>query len=179
MDQEKEGFLHPEKILQQLNLPSDITAADFGCGHGFFAIPLAKAVSQGQVYALDVVKEALEAVKNKAEIENISNITTMRVNLELPGGSELTDQSIDLIVLVDIFFQLQDKTAILKEAWRVLKNQGQLILIDWLKGTALSPKEGWLISKEEARYLIEEVGLVFNKELSVDQQHYGLLFQKK
>ena len=172
------GFLQPEKILEQLDVGDNIEAADLGCGHGYFSIPLAKIIPQGKVYALDVVKEALEAVKGKAEIEKIDNIKTIHCNLEDLEGSKLADQSVDLVLLANILFQSQKKLAILKEAKRILKKDGQLVLIEWIKGTSLAPKEGWLISKEEIRQLVETGGLTLDKELDIDSQHYGMIFRK-
>jgi len=80
--------------------------------------------------------------------------------------------------LANILFQSQKKEEILKEAKRVLKENGQLVIIDWLAGSSLAPKEGWFISKDEARQLVEGQGLTLVKELTMDGQHYGLVFKK-
>ncbi len=152
--------------------------ADFGCGRGYFAIPLAKIVNQGIVYAFDVLGEALEAVRSQAKLEKVSNIKTIRCNLEILESSKLGDDSMDLVILANILFQSQKKPEILKEAKRVLKEEGELILIDWIAGTTLAPKDGWLISKKEAQQLVEAEGLALDRELAVDNQHYGLVFRK-
>jgi len=178
MDKGTGGFLQPEKVLDQLALRDDMQIADFGCGHGYFSLPLAKKVSQGKVYALDVLKEALQSVRSRAEIEKVSNIETIRVNLEIAGGSKLTDQAIDLVVLANILFQSQKKEEILKEAQRVLKENGHLVVVDWLAGSLLAPKEGWFISKEEINQLAESQGLTLVKELVMDDQHYGMVFRR-
>src|SRR3989339_920324 len=96
------GLFSPEKILDQIEIREQMVAADFGCGHGFFSIPLAKRVPKGKVYALDVVKEALEAVQSRAELEKIDNIEIIQVNLENSGGSKLKDDSIDIVLLRNI-----------------------------------------------------------------------------
>jgi ubiquinone/menaquinone biosynthesis C-methylase UbiE len=172
------GFLQPETILEQLNIRDDIQVADFGCGHGYFSIPLAKLIPQGKVHALDVLEEALETVKSRAELEGVSNIETIHCNLEISGGSKLADQSVDLVLLANILFQSQKKSAIFKEAKRILKEDGQLVLVEWISGASLAPKEGWLISKEEAQQLVEAEGLTLSQELEIDSQHYGMVFKK-
>ena len=172
------GFSQPGTILEQLDISDNMIVADFGCGHGYFTLPLSALVSQGKVYALDVVEEALEAVRSQAQLEGAINIETIHCNLEISGGSKLTEDSIDLVVLANILFQSQKKSAILKEAKRVLKTGGQIVLIEWIAGSTLAPKQGWFISKEQARKLVEAEGLTLDKELTIDNQHYGMVFKK-
>jgi len=172
------SFSKPKAILEQLTLRDNMRVADFGCGRGYFSLPLASLVNQGKVYSLDVMEEALQAVSSQAQLDGVTNIETIRCNLEISEGSKLTKNSIDLVLLANILFQSQKKSAILKEAKRVLKKGGQLVLVEWVSGSSLAPKEGWFISKEEARKLIETEGLVLDKELTMDNQHYGMVFKK-
>lgn len=176
------GFLHPEKILEQLDIQDNIQAADFGCGRGYFSIPLAKIILNGKVYAFDVVEEALEAVRGKAKLENINNIETIRANLEITGGSKLDDDSMDLVILANILYQSKKKKEILKEAKRVLKSGGRIALIEWLIGASLAPKgdSGWeMLPKEKAQKMAEAEGLDLDSELDIEEgQHYGLVFRK-
>lgn len=172
------GFLKPEEIIEQMDIHNSMNIADFGCGNGFFSIPMAKAADQGIIYALDVVKDSLEAVESKAKLENVENIETIHCNLENEKGSKLDGDSIDLTLLRNILFQSQKKSEIIKEAKRVLINGGKLVLIEWIKSSSLVPKEGWLISKEEALELVKIEGFEFEKELTIDDHHYGLVFRK-
>lgn len=174
--QETNGFSKPEEIISQLDLRDNFEVADFGCGNGYYSVPLAKLMLQGKVYALDVVKETLEAVNSQANLEGINNIETIHCNLEITGASKLADALIDLILMRNILFQSQKKLAIIREAKRVLKPGGQIVLIEWIPGASSAPKHGWLISKDEARQLIEQEELKLVKELDIDNQHYGLVF---
>lgn len=178
MEKITNGLIQPEEVLSQLDLRDNMNVADFGCGNGYFSIPLAKAVPQGKVYALDVVKETLEAVESRARLENIENIEMIHCNLEIPGSSKLDDKSIDIVFMRNILFQSEKKEEIIKEAKRILKKDGLLILLEWIPGSTLAPKQGLLISKEEAQELVRKEDMSLIKELIMDNQHYGLVFKK-
>mgnify|MGYP001611054209 FL=1 len=53
------NFLNPTEILRQLELKKDMVACDFGSGSGGWAIPLAKILEEGRVYAIDILEEPL------------------------------------------------------------------------------------------------------------------------
>jgi len=178
MEKITDGLIQPGEVLAQIDLRDNMEVADFGSGNGYYSIPLAKIVGQGKIYALDVVKETLEAVESRANLEKIENIETIRCNLEILGASKLEDNSIDLVFMRNILFQTEKKDAVVSEAKRVLKLGGQLVLLEWIPGASMAPKQGWLVSKEEAQQLVEAQGMKLVKELSADNQHYGLIFKK-
>jgi len=171
------GFLNPDEILDQLELRADMVAAEFGCGSGGFAIPLAKRLEDGLVYGLDIQKAPLSALKSRALLENIVNIRIIRCDLEKPRGSTLTDFSLDLVLIPNVLFQTEDKSAIISEAKRVLKNGGELVVIDWLLKTSQGPVEG-RISAAEVKKIAKDLGLRLKKEFEAGKYHYGLTFEK-
>lgn len=173
------GFLNPQKILNEIGIQPGMVVADFGSGAGYFAILAAKMVGEkGKVYALDVQKSALESIRSKAKMEGIFNIETVWCNLEIPGGSKLSDDFADLVLLVNILFQSQKQIDIIKEAKRVLKSKGRLVVADWLPDVPMGPKGGNIPSKENVRKLAGGEGLVFEREFDAGIYHYGLVFTK-
>ena len=103
-------FINPKSIIDMLEVTTGMFVGDFGCGTGYFTFPLAQKVEQsGRVYALDILKEKLEAIESEAKVLGLSNIITKRANLELVGGSKLDENSLDLVCLVNMLFQNKDK----------------------------------------------------------------------
>jgi len=180
------GFINPEKILLQVGLKEGTTLADFGCGHGYFTVPAGKIIGkEGKIYAVDILGESLEAVDSRARLEGVVNILTKRGNLEVLGGSGVKDEAVDVVLLHNVLFQSQKKSDILKEASRVLKPSGTLVVIDWLpvfeatgESAVFGPQGGWRISAQEAKRLVGEEGFSFDRSMDAGEYHYGLIFTK-
>lgn len=173
------GFLNPEETIKQLNIKKGMRIADFGCGAGYFVIPMAKIVEdKGKIYALDVLETALESVRSRARIQGIFNVETKRCNLEILGASGIEDNSIDLVLLHNILFQSDNKDGIIKEAARVIAPKGEISIIEWLPGQLLGPPKNLIVSAETIKEIAFKEGLRIKKEIYPDQYHWGLIFEK-
>ncbi len=173
------GFLHPEKVTKEFDIKEGMKIADFGCGAGHFTISTAKIVGEkGKVYALDVLKTALESVQSGAKAEGLLNIISIWSNLELSGGSKLEDESMDLALLANILIQSSKKADIMKEAKRILKKGGKMIVIEWQKGQPLGPPESFIVTKDLIRDLAKKQGFKFKKEFPAGKHHWGIIFTK-
>jgi len=172
------SFLNPEEILDELGLRSDMVAAEFGCGSGGFAVPLAKRLEEGLVYAIDIQAGPLSALKSRQSLENITNIRIIRSNLEKAKGSTLNEEFLDLVLIPNLLFQVDDKGAIIQEAGRILKKGAKLLIIDWLPQASQGPERG-RISPDEVKKIAEKFGFELEKEFEAGKYHYVLVFEKK
>jgi len=170
-------FLKIDEVLNNLDLKENMLGAEFGCGSAVFAIALAKKLNKGRIYGLDIQEEKLSALKGKMSAEKINNIHTILCDLESDRGSTLNDNFLDVVLIPNVLFQADDKYAIIKEAKRVLKSGGQLLVIDWLKHSPFNLKET-LISPEEVKKIAGTLGLSLKKEFAAGDYHYALLFIK-
>ncbi|MFA6097264.1 MAG: class I SAM-dependent methyltransferase [Candidatus Paceibacterota bacterium] len=172
------GFLNPEKIVDSLIIKGGYRVADFGCGAGYFTIPIAKKVSNGgKVYAIDVLTDSLEAVKSKAKLFGLLNIETVRANVESVGGTKIKDRSLDLVVLANILFQCNDYNSVFSEAKRILKDSGEVVIIDWVPDSVkMGPKYEHCLSKDDVKKLAIRNGFRFMREIDAGDRHYGMLF---
>jgi len=173
------GFMNPDKIVEELRIKSGMFVADFGCGAGYFTIPIAKAIkNSGKIYAIDVLNETLENVLSKAKLYDLLNIKTVRANVETVGGSKIEDSSVDLVVLANILFQCNDHNSVLTEAKRILKKDGSIVVVDWIpQKVPLGPKYEHCLSEENVKKLSIKNGLKIIRKIDAGSQHYGMVLK--
>ncbi|MBI3335309.1 MAG: class I SAM-dependent methyltransferase [Candidatus Portnoybacteria bacterium] len=176
-----QDFLKPEQIITNLNIEAGDHVADFGAGHGYFTLPIAKIVGgDGKVYAIDIQKSVLEVIRAKAKLEHLLNIEPIWGNLEEIGGSKLKEKFIDLVMVNNIFFQVEDKFTLLREAHRILREDGSLALIEWnMSVNSLGPPISLRIPQDNVKSMVVETGFAFVREIPAGSHHFGLLFVKK
>ncbi len=169
-------FIDPESVLNQIEINPESVAADFGCGSGYFSIPMAKKISKGKLYALDILPQALESVQSRAKKEGLANVVARRVNLEKNEGSKLERESADMVIVKDMLFQNKDKDIILKEAYRVLKRGGRALIVEWnKKESSVGPSADIRISRESLIDLIQAQGFSIEKEVVAGDFHNAFL----
>ena len=173
-------FSAPEKNIEQIELKDNSTVVDFGAGSGAYTIASAKAMhGTGKVYAVEVQKDLLTSLQSTCTKEHLSNVAYIWGNCELPGGTKLSDNVADVVIVSNILFQAEDKKGIIAEARRVLKQGGTLLVIDWTASfNGMGPEKDQIFSEMDAKKIITESTFTFDKTINAGNFHYGLLFRK-
>jgi ubiquinone/menaquinone biosynthesis C-methylase UbiE len=175
------SLLDPYFILGEVGLGAGMKVADLGCGAvGHFVIPAGKIVGErGVVYAVDILKSVLAAVLSRAKLEGVTNVKTVWSNLEIDGATEIQPQSLDFVLLINTLWQIKKNETTFREAVRLIKNGGKLVVVEWWLGEApLGPPSERRISKDYVRDLAKKYGLTEEKEFKAGPYHYGLVFKK-
>jgi len=172
-------FVQPAAVATHFHLKPGDSVADFGAGSGYFTKILAQAVGpEGRVYCCDIQKNLVEALGELVRRESLENVDVLWCDLEAENGSKLPDDSQDAVLLVNTFFQMEDKPAALAEIKRVLRRGGTLFVIDWSESFGgLGPQPENVISESDARALIETAGFTYERSFPAGDHHYGLAFK--
>jgi ubiquinone/menaquinone biosynthesis C-methylase UbiE len=126
---DRETYEQPEKVLDALKIAPGTTVADIGAGVGYFSLRIARRVgSSGKVLAVDVQSMMLELLKTNRDRERLSNI-------ELVLGTEtdprLSPQSVDLVLMVDVYHEFQYPEEMMAGIRQALKPSGRLVLVEY------------------------------------------------
>ncbi len=175
-------FSDPEKNLKQFGISDSMRVVDLGAGSGFYTLAAARMMQggPGKVYACEVQQELAEELRSAAEKDHLSsNIEVLWVNIEKGGGTKLTDESMDAAIISNVLFQIEDKNSFSREAVRILKKGGKILLIDWSDSfNHMGPHPDHVVTKETARALFERAGLTTVKEIDAGAHHYGIILSK-
>jgi len=175
-------LINAEEVLRKAGLEEKMKVADFGCGaRAYFCLQAAKLVGKnGLVYAIDILKSALQSVNSLARFHGLKNIETCWADLEVYQSTKIKDESIDFVIITNLFFQTKKHEIILKEASRVLKKEGKAFIVDWGRtASLLGPPIEMRVSVEKIKKLAEELGFSLEKEFEAGPYHFGLVFVKK
>ena len=174
-------FPEPKKNLKRFGLEEGMRVADFGSGSGHYTLAASELVGEsGIVYAIEIQKLLLKKVKNISTDEHHKNIEVIWGDIEKNKGSKLADGSVDVVIMSNIFFQLENKIIALSEASRVLKPNGRLFFIDWSESFGgLGPQPEFIVSETDAKKIVSENNFIFERAIDVGEHHYGLLFRKE
>lgn len=121
-------FLHnPDKFLKKY-IRDGMTVLDFGCGPGFFTIPLANYVGlRGKVVAADFQEGMLEIVRRKIQDTDIeSKVVLHKCEFDSTGLKE----KFDFILAFWVVHETPNAENFLKEMVELLKPKGQLFVVE-------------------------------------------------
>jgi len=174
-------LLDPAAIFARLGIKTGSKVADLGCGGaGHFVVPVAKLVGDHRiVYAVDILKSALKTAVSNARLDGINNIRPVWSNLEIIGATKIKSSSLDFALLINILFQSRNRENIIHEAYRLLKKEGKLLVIDWNQNlSSFGPPPEDRVKPEEVKKFAKKAKFELIDAFEAGTYHYGLIFQK-
>jgi len=118
-------------ILEYAGIRPGFHVVDYGCGPGSYVLLLSQMVGgKGRVYAFDIEPLAIKNVKGLISRAGLVNAEAACSDCR----TGLPDNSVDMVLLYDVFHALKEPDKVLRELHRILKPEGALSLQDHRMG---------------------------------------------
>jgi SAM-dependent methyltransferase len=149
--------LDPVVVLSLCQVDRHDTVADIGCGPGYFTLPLAKRLSHGKLYALDVDDEMLAACRQQVAAARLGNVEVLKCGqYDFPLARGSLDGAFLALVLHEANL---DKPRLLQAVGELLRPRGWCWVVEWHhKDTEGGPPLERLVDPDSLEALAREVG---------------------
>ncbi|OGO78980.1 MAG: methyltransferase type 11 [Clostridiales bacterium GWB2_37_7] len=130
------NYTMPEKrlkleLIKQAKLSEAKYVLDFGCGTGTLAMMIKSLHKQVRIFGVDVDKKILEIAQKKLDVADLDINLSLYDGLTLPYESKSFDKVLSSLVFHHL--NREKKINALKEIYRVLKDDGELYILDFGK----------------------------------------------
>ena len=177
-DPSRDAYQKPAEVVAALGLKPGEVVADIGAGSGYFAVRLARAVSErGWVFGVDISPEMILHLNRRLRDAGVPNVRTV---LSAPDDPLLPDASVDLFFICDTWHHIDERTKYLGLMKRMLRPGGRIAIVDFHKRPLpLGPPLEMKIAREEVVKEMEAAGLRLSAEHSFLPYQYFLVFAAK
>ena len=172
---DRDAWQRPDQIMDALGIGEGSVVADLGAGGGWFTVRLARQVGpNGIVYAEDIQPQMIEAIGRRASRAGFQNVRTV---LGTPVDPRLPPASIDAVLIVDAYHEIEQPTTLLRNVASSLKPAGVIGIVDFKKdGGGPGPEMDERVDPETIVSDARRVGLELRKREDFLRYQYMLTF---
>ncbi len=164
--------LDPFRIMAHCPITPQDIVADVGCGPGYFALPLAKFLIKGKVFALDTSDDMIEACQARVDEARLGNVEILKCEeyeFPVPAGS------LDGLFIAFVVHHPEDRIRFLTAAKEMLRPGGWCFMLEWhKKETETGPPQRARITPEELREMCETAGFRYQESGDVNDENYRM-----
>jgi ubiquinone/menaquinone biosynthesis C-methylase UbiE len=135
---DRDAFEKPRDVVQAMALQKGMTVADVGTGIGYMLPFLSRAVGpDGRVIAEDIFDDFLASAKQRAQNQNLANVTFVKGTETDPT---LPEGAVDEVLALDVYHHFDYPEKMLAGIHQALKPGGKLVVVDYYKRPEAMPQ---------------------------------------
>lgn len=121
----RDAWQKPADIIKRMKLDKTSVVADIGCNEGYLTFKLSDVASK--VYAVDVSQTKLDQLAMHKHKRKVSNVVIVKGEYDDP---KLPDNTLDAVVILDTYHEMNDHDKILQHIMTALKEGGRLVICE-------------------------------------------------
>lgn len=164
---ERNEWQNPELILRSFGELENKTIADIGAGTGYFTFRIAQ--KGAKVLAIDIEQQFLDYIEDrKLELDDVIGYDLVQTILSKEDNPLLPSRSVDGALLVNTYHFIDNRVDYMKRVKEGLKDNGQLIIVDYKKGNLpLGPEESFKMAADQVVNELNQAGFT---DIKLDEQ---------
>lgn len=163
--------------LKTLGFSNNMTLADIGSGTGILVFEASK-YNDSKIYSVEMSDVMIDIQKDRMEEGNIKNIDIIKQDVD-ENKILIDDKTCDVVSMVTVLHEIDNKDNIVKEISRILKPNGKFLVIELhKKKTDFGPPVEERLSIEEIESISTKVGLNTVKKTTLGPNFYSIILQK-
>lgn len=148
----------PARLIELLELTGAETVVDFGAGTGMYALPIAEALPNGVLVAVDEQAALLDLLRDKLATSRPAGRVELIVN---DGGHvPLPDGAADRLFMINVLHHINDDPAAMAEVVRLIAPGGLLVSAEFARmERPVGPPNDHVLTLDEQRATLTALGL--------------------
>jgi ubiquinone/menaquinone biosynthesis C-methylase UbiE len=165
----------PDRMLAALDIKKGSVVADIGAGVGYHVWRMADIVGPtGKVYAEDIQEGMIRLLKKNIDDRKLRNV---EIVLGTPTDPKLPKDSLDLILMVDVYHEFSEPVTMMRRIQDALKPNGRVVLVEFRKEDPNVPIQPLhKMSVGDVRAELEPLGFKFQRSLEFLPWQHILIF---
>ncbi len=171
-DPKRDAWQKPHQVIEALSLSPDAVVADLGAGTGYFSVRLARMLSQGTVYAVDVEPQMVKHLAERSKSEKLPNMIAVQAD---PADPRLPGR-VDLVLAVDVYHHIESREKYFSNLRNLLVPGGRVAIIDFRRDSPEGPPKSARVSPSRVKAEMKRAGYELVAEHGFLPRQYFLVF---
>jgi len=174
---EGEAEEHPDEALDDLKIPKGSAVADIGAGVGYFTWRLAERVGpSGIVYGEDIQQAMLDLLRKNMGARHLTNVRPVLGTIDNP---KLPANSLDLILMVDVYHEFSEPEKMLDRMHEALRQNGRLVFLEYRAEDPNVPiRPEHKMTVKDVRAEVEPEGYRFEQSIENLPEQHLIIFRR-
>jgi ubiquinone/menaquinone biosynthesis C-methylase UbiE len=174
-DPSRDAWQKRDQVIAAFKLKGNERIADIGAGTGYFAVPLARAVRDGKVFAVDTETDMVKYLRQQARLHKLPNLIAVKAAADDPRVPD----KVNLVLVVDTYHHIDSRVEYFNRLQRKLAPDARLAIIDFTESSKLGPPPEHRLAKTKVVQELEAAGYTLAEDLEFLPNQYFIVFRVK
>lgn len=154
-DPGRDEWQKPSVVVDRMELDADAVVADIGSATGYFPVRLARAVTNGRVWGVDIEPSMVRHLNERARREGLDHLFSILGTAADP----LLPERVDAVLMVNTYHHVQERPAYFRRLRRDLTGEGRVVIVDFKQGDLpVGPPDAMKIPPDQVIEELAEAG---------------------